>query len=1028
MYTSCYKAVVFALATGCLFGQTNANKGAIAGVVVDAAKTPIAGVSVTAESSVGGMSRVTITNQAGAYRLVAVDPGTYNLSFDSDVFSMKVNRVEVTVGANVNVDVTGGVSAAGEHVETQPSSVEVTNAASTDVFHYEVIRDLPIDGRRFQDFASLAPGVQANEATHNQLSFLGQTGVYANVMVDGGDYNEPFLGGIRGGDRAAYAFTIPQSAIQEFQIVTNGYSPEYGRSTSGILNAITRAGSNALHGETFYQLRHRQLGLSNPFGQSPLESQHQFGGAAGGPIVKNRLFFFGAAEGQFASFPRTVRFAALDSVANSLTPDILPAYQYFRSLEGPYSQTNNAFAALGRLDYQFSNASRLTGRFSASQNNAANAVASGASWIPQTSDALSNNGTENDFVKSAAVQWTSLLLRRLVNDLRVTYSAENRASKANSLTPTVEAGVIGNFGAAPGLPANTNDYRVQTADSLTIQRGLHSFAFGADYSLLHVDRHAGADQFGAFVISGSDVRSLLSILSASGNGANRFDSPDVVYRRQVGDSTVDTRAHQIAFFGQDEWRPMSALTLTYGLRWEGQLNPQPRTSNDFLLTNVQNFSFPLGRVDPAHIRSQWAQWAPRAAVAWNPGEAGKTVMRASAGMFYGQTPLAFYANALNNFGAAGGDLSLQIAPSGGLTVYQQFAKAGIDLNRTPLNQLPLLSVVDVWMRIAGEPNQFAQANVFTTSAQNFRNPRSLQFAGGIEHRLARNLLLSYQLNHLNTVHLPRVVDVNVPQPFISPGDLSLRPTFGLLTGTPRPNPNLGSVYVLDSSARSTYTGNTVRALYQMKRVDFMAHFTLSYAKSDGEMQWPFTGTTYLNPFNLNQEWGWSSLDARYQSAGYVTVRGPKGFDFSALFRAQSGLPVNALTGSDLSGLLDQGAGDRPYLGPGVPLPHNAFRNLGFRTIDARVLKAVSLGDIFKLQLSAEMFNLFNFNNAIFIPAPDYPNNPAYIYGAGVLPSGQTVPANPGFLKQRTAQGGLNPATMVQQGPPLQAQLGMRLLF
>jgi hypothetical protein len=1020
--------VLLILATS-LLGQRDANKANVSGLVVDTSNAPVPDATVVAQNSGTGIVRETRTNQHGYYTFTSVDSGAYDFKVEASSISVGIKNVEIHAGATVEVDVKVALDKSREKVDLASSSVSITDSISTHVMPLDVIRDLPIDGRRFQDFATLAPAVQSNPATRNELSFLGQRGVYGNVMVDGSDYNEPFLGGIRGSERAMFAFTIPQSAIQEFQTITNGYSAEYGRSTGGILNAISRSGNNATHGEAFYQIRDSQLSLQNPFGLDSLERQQQLGGAAGGPVKRERLFWFAAAEGQLASLPRTVRFAALDSVANQLTPNIRPAYDYFRSLEGPFTQTNNAFAVLGRLDYQFRNASRLTGRFSDSRNHAANAVSEGTSWSPQTTSALSNNGAEEDTVRSAVLQWTGIFRPTMVNDLRVSYSGEQRDSTANSATPDVEAGVIGNFGTGINLPLHTDDYRLQFADSLSLQRGLHNFVLGGDYSLLHVNHGDGMNQFGTFVLSGSDVGSLLAILSATGGTqGNRFDDPSVVYLRQVGNASIEAQAHQIAFFGQDEWRVHPRLTIGYGLRWEGQLNPSPRSANTFLVSNVLNYPFPLGRVDPTHVNNQLNQWAPRVSTAWNVSGSGKTVVRAGLGLFYGQTPLAFYANALNNFGAAGGDLSLQIAPLDGMTVYQQFARAGFDLNHASLNQLPLLSVADVWIGIAGGRNQWAQSNVFTTSGANFHNPRSLQLAASVEHQLTTSLTVSYQLNHLNTVHLPRVVDVNVPEPFVQPGDLSLRPFFGLRSGTPRPNPNLGAVYVLDSSARSTFMGHTFLARYRLNRIEFIAHYLLSYTRSDDDLEWPFTSTTYQNPFNLSREWGWSSLDARHQGSGYVVYHAPKGFEITGLFHARSGLPIDATTGGDTSELLAGNTGNPPLERPGIPFARNAFRNLGYRTIDIRLLKSFQVREAAKLQLSAEMFNLFNFNNVAFTSAYDYPNNPAFTYGLGVLPNGQPASVNPGFLQLRTARGGYNAATEVQQGTPFQAQLGVRFQF
>jgi hypothetical protein len=234
-------------------------------------------------------------------------------------------------------------------VDLTASFLSVVDTHNNQILPRAAIRDLPINGRRFQEFATLTPTVLALPETRGQLSFVGQRGVNSNVMVDGLDYNDPYLGGIRGGERSLFAFTIPQSAVQEFQTVAAGHSTEYGRSTGGLLNAITRSGTNGVHGEAFYLLRHRELGLRTPLDQQHLQNQHQFGGSIGGPLERDKAFFFASVEQQLAAYPRRVRFSALDSVAGSLSPEITPAYDYFRSLERQYEQTNDATAVSGAL-------------------------------------------------------------------------------------------------------------------------------------------------------------------------------------------------------------------------------------------------------------------------------------------------------------------------------------------------------------------------------------------------------------------------------------------------------------------------------------------------------------------------------------------------------------------------------------------------------------------------------------------------------------------------------------------------------
>jgi len=342
-----FALLVFAAVAWC---QADANKGSISGTIIDPNQAVIPNAKVTVSSSATGLQRTATSNDSGQYRFGALDPGTYDVKVEAPGFAVATAKdVVVAVGSTATVNLAVSLQATVQNIEVSSALLQVTDTTPSQVVGQEAIRDLPINGRRFQDFATMTPTVQATSDTRGQLSFAGQRGINSNVMVDGTDYNEPFFGGIRGGERSIFAFTVPQSAVQEFQSVVAGYSAEYGRSTGGILNAITRSGGNAFHGDGFYQLRHKELGVKNPLNQQSLETQHQYGGGVGGPIKKDKLFFFGAFEQQRAKYPHLVRFATLDRVAAAVTPDIAPAYTYLRSLEKPFTQTNNVVATVGRV-------------------------------------------------------------------------------------------------------------------------------------------------------------------------------------------------------------------------------------------------------------------------------------------------------------------------------------------------------------------------------------------------------------------------------------------------------------------------------------------------------------------------------------------------------------------------------------------------------------------------------------------------------------------------------------------------------
>jgi hypothetical protein len=520
---------------------------------------------------------------------------------------------------------------------------------------------------------------------------------------------------------------------------------------------------------------------------------------------------------------------------------------------------------------------------------------------------------------------------------------------------------------------------------------------------------------------------VLRILSRTGGvNGNRFDDPSVVYRRQVGVLALQDVAHQIAFFVQDTWRVHRNVTLNAGLRWEGQLNPAPNTSNEALAAAVRDFNYPLGRVDPSRLGDNLQQWAPRAGVAWNPG-GGQTVLRAQGGLFYGQTPITLLIGPLGSFSNTPPDLSVEIAPGPRGTVYQQFLAAGIDLNRPALGQLPILTPPDA-LRVAGGTSPFARANVATSTGDNFHNPRSAQFSFGVQRQILRGVVADYQLNYVNTVHLARNIDFNVPRPIIRPGDLSERAFFGLRSGVARPNPAIGQLLVRDSGAKARYTGHSFRIQWTGARVEAAANYTLSYNKSDDDSERALTETGYGNPFDFSREYNWSALDARHLASGYILVRAPFGIDVSSLFRYRSGLPVDPTTGTDSAELLSGSSGNRPYERPGLPFLRNSFRNRDYKTIDVRLLKTLVQKENFRVQFSGEVFNVFNFDNVAFLGPNVLAENPAFRYGPGILPNGQMAAVDPGFLRLRGANGMYDAGVAGQQGTPLQAQLGVRILF
>jgi hypothetical protein len=1005
-------AFLFALTA--LWAQADANKGQIVGTVYDQNQAVVPGASVKIKNIDTGLTRDLTTNEAGQYRVVLLDPGRYELAVEKQGFAAaRVTGVVLNVGSAVTADVTLQVGTTIQTVEVAEALLSVTTASPSTVVNGLAITDLPINGRRFQDFAVMTPTVQV-DPDRGQLSFAGQRGINSNVMVDGADYNQPFFGGIRGGERSNFIFTVPQSAIQEFQAVATGYSAEYGRSSGGVLNAITKSGANDMHGDAFYQLRHKELGLQTPFKRQILETQHQFGGSIGGPIKKDKLFWFAAVERQQARTPRQIVFGPLATIAPATAT--AQAYNYYKSLEGPFNNTNDATALTGRGDYQFSGGHRLTLRYNFSDATAQNAAGVGGPTDTLTNNALNTNGDEKDRTQSGVAQLTSILSPNIANDMRFSGSYELRPRTSNSQVAGV-TNTIGTFGTRLFFPNTQNDKRMQVNDGLSMTHGPHTFKFGVDYNYLTADQIFGFNQFGVFSFLTTNVNQILTIMS--GAAGNRFDDPAVEYNRQIGNLAAAFNMHQFAFYAQNSWRATSKLTLDLGLRWEGQWNPQPDANNTAVVNLVKGFVFPNGlKVDPTVAPNNLNQVMPRFGFAWTPlADPHRTVLRGHAGLFYAATPLLLFAGANNNFRLPPGDVSVKL-PRTGSTVYRDLLAIGVDLNQFTLDKLPVLTAEQVQRAASGggTVDPFRGVRLITNAAD-YRNPRAFQAGLGVDHEVVRNWIASVQFNYVNTVHLQRNRDYNLQAPVIRAGDQDQRP---FVSRGPRPIASLDRITIRETSARSMYRGVSFSTQYRRNRLQFGAHYTLSEAFSDDDNERNATGLFYDNPYNLRNEYGYSILDRRHQFAGNMVAFLPWGIEVSAIGRALSGRPIDPAGGSDLNG--DGSTSDRAYKAPGVLFERNSFRNRSFTNVDFRFLKNFKLwSEKSRLQFSCEMFNLFNIDNVIY----DRTN---LNYGPGIdRATGAVVPPLATFRRLRLANGDYDP-TNNQLGTPFQAQFGLRLFF
>ncbi len=394
--------------------QSQASTGQIVGTVKNPSGELVPGATVVVTNPATGLSRTATTDEQGGFRAVSLPSGEYTIDVTAQGFGKFTQTgYKVEVGSALNADITLSVQGVSATVLVSAgSSVETTQVQTTTNINENSINSGPINGRRFQDFVLATPGAQI-DPIRGQISLAGQRGINGNVQIDGADYNNPFFGGLRGGERSNQAFTVPQGAIKEFQVVSTGYNAEFGRSTGGIVNAVTKSGTNDFHGAAFYVDRPKDLATRNAFGQIGAPTQQQFGGSVGGPLPiprfgeggrsyvggKDKSFFFVAYEQQKLLQSRAVLMNNLRQagiLSGTIASGIDEALSFSLAREGPYAQTNDAKVFLMRYDFNISQKNQFNIRYNHSVNTALNAVTAGTSLTPTTNSALSNNGTEGD--------------------------------------------------------------------------------------------------------------------------------------------------------------------------------------------------------------------------------------------------------------------------------------------------------------------------------------------------------------------------------------------------------------------------------------------------------------------------------------------------------------------------------------------------------------------------------------------------------------------------------------------------------
>jgi hypothetical protein len=1017
------------------FAQSTTD-GAIGGTVTDSSNAAVPGASVTATNLGTSLISSDKTDINGRYQIIHLQPGSYSLEISAKgLATFKQTAIIVEVGRVTTIDATLGVAGQTTTVEVKGEApVMVTDRPdfSTNI-NQTTIENLPVYVRRWSWFTLSTPGV-VPDGGFGLVSFRGISGLLNNNTVDGADNNQAFFSEERGRTRMSYSTS--EASIQEFQVNTSNYSAEYGRAAGGVVNAVTKSGTNSIHGEAFWFLRSSDWGAINPFsffkGKPflPEDKRHQFGGAIGGPVIKNKLFWFFSADQQLRPFPAAANsgipnaiFAPISVVPPSTCPahpgstepsstftegNILfcrgitqaqtnTAVGLLTNLTGTVKRRGDQLILLPKIDWVVNSKNHASVSYNRVRWNSPEGIQTGAT-VTRGIESFGNDYVKDDWV---VARLTTNVSSSWINELRYQYGRDFEFENGQSsiagepisqlgVSPQVSVGGVGTFvfGMPNFLnrPAYPDERRNQVADTLAWSHNTHLVKFGFDINHVNDKDINLFEGFGAYSYA-SRVDYISDFVSATTMHAPFCGSSGGVqcyanFAQGFGTPGFNFSTNDVALFVQDDWRIRPRLTINLGLRWEREILPAPQVPNATLpLTNT--------------LAADNTDFGPRIGFAWDLTGSGKTILRGGYGIYFGRIINSTIFQAIAVTGSTLGQNTVFVLPSSSTPTYPNVFPSG--------SAPPGLT-----------PVQFAPGT---------RTPMVHEFDLEGERQIGTNTVIS--ISYLGSLgrRLPRFVDTNlnpptltntftivqpagtVSSPFVHQaliGQMVTVPSFAVPTfsspSTGRPNSTLGSTTNISDSVTSNYNALVLgfnRRMYQHFQVQ--AGYTWSRANDFGQLSQTFSATnSVLNPFNLGADYGPSTFDIRQRfNAGVVWsadyYHGDSsllktllnGFVISPIFYVATGAPFTPFVSGNapvpagfkaVSGgsgiLLDNGTSQ--LFGTRVPFfSPNSFRMPRTADVDLRIQKAFAIWESWKLTLIGDAFNLFNHTNFTAVDSQMY---------------------------------------------------------
>jgi hypothetical protein len=900
--------------------QSNVTTGQIFGTVSDPGGAVLPGVTVEVSNVDTGLDRRAVTDDAGRFRFDLLPSGNYEIKAELEGFKTEIKRgINVTLGSSVRLDFDLQLSAVEEEivVTAEAPVVETTNPSVTSSVSDQAIANLPLVGRDFTDFIQLTPASVSSNREDEVAEGRGGVNIGARAIqnsfnIDGSGSQSSFFGEERGGTRPP--FTFSQAAIKEFQVIKSSYTLQFNAS-GGVINAITKSGTNDFHGEVFTYYRDDGFVEEDALGRdAEAFEQQQYGFAVGGPLIRDQLHFFVSYDGQDFTNPYFAEFVDFPE-ARTADWEALTGLNYSTEV-GEIPQTNDAQVLMVKLDWQLSDNHLLSIRDNWSDQEGEHLTSR------YSNTGLSNNGLEENSFNSFVANLSSLVSDSSFNELIFQYAKEERPRSPN-VTSIPEVGIYryrAAFGQNNFLPNWLDEDRVQVIDNFTYYLGDHTLKGGFSVDMVEFD-----DGFCRYC-SGSYSYDEWEDSFAGANDGFLDGGLPYSYTQAFSDydGAVVFNTDYWGLYLQDEWRANPNLTVTYGLRYDVQKHDSPKETNPL---------YP----DTGQIPDDDDNFAPRVGFAWDVGGDGKAVLRGGFGYFYDNSPTLLDANAMLANGVRVQRFTCYPDPAEGV-VCPTFPNVWNDISEV-------------------EGSLYSDIFVFDP---NFQNPETWRASIGYEREIMTDFSVGFDVIYAESRHLERKQDRNL----VPDGGYTV---YGAPTYDRNANyPQLGKIMTFVSDARQRYKALVIKARKRYSNGWFFdGSYTLSESRDQDSNERSVSSSSGYpeDHYNLAAEWGPSNFDVKHKIVMSMSYELPWDMLISGIIYIRSGFPYTAYHDGDLNGdgfYNDRGTilrGDEYY-----HYPRNSFRQPWFSSTDLRLSKAIRFGDDYELEIIAEVFNLFDRKN------------------------------------------------------------------